>query len=216
LGLDLAVECSVRTTHDSLRAFMKLREIERLRGVAILMAMSVHSDALANFIPRQLAQMWSGVDLFFVISGYVVSLSLARLLPPLDDVTTFADAFDRSKGALRTFFMRRFFRIMPLALAVMILNRLLAALYPPYFGHPDQLLEDAVAFFGGVFNYVTVYKYPVLTFYWSLSVEEHFYLLLPFLFIMFRTTSSRFGAAVFVGLVSIVARDLPVPAGANQ
>jgi len=197
---------------------MKLREIERLRGVAILMAMSVHSAALAKLLPIQLTQMWSGVDLFFVISGFVVSLSLARLLPSFDGVASFAGAFEASTGALRTFFMRRFFRIMPLAATVMILNRLLAAVYPPSFGHPDQLVEEAVAFFGGALNYTTPFRaHPILEFYWSLSVEEHFYLMLPFIFILCRTTSSRVGAAVLVGLASILARGLlPLPAGANH
>jgi peptidoglycan/LPS O-acetylase OafA/YrhL len=60
---------------------MKLREIERLRGVAILMVMCIHSPPICELLPVQIAEMWSGVDLFFVISGYVVSMSFARLSP---------------------------------------------------------------------------------------------------------------------------------------
>jgi peptidoglycan/LPS O-acetylase OafA/YrhL len=101
---------------------VKLREIERLRAVAVLMVMAVHGFIDPGWLPDVARASWSGVDLFFVISGYVVTLSLVRLLPPLDVEASFAASFDRARQALKTFYVRRFFRIMPAALTVMLLH----------------------------------------------------------------------------------------------
>ncbi len=193
---------------------MKLREIERLRGVAILMVMVVHWDTLQKFLPDQV-KGWAGVDLFFVISGYVVTLSLVRLLPALEDEPTFLAAFDRARSSLKTFYARRFFRIMPAALAVMLLYRFFITVFPDNFGTPNQWWGEALAFFGGVYNYTHPYHNEYrMGVYWSLAVEEHFYLILPMLFVIFRTTSRRLAACLGLSLVSIVCRVLPAPDGA--
>jgi peptidoglycan/LPS O-acetylase OafA/YrhL len=195
---------------------MKLREIERLRGLAILLVMVVHWDAWKKILPEVATHSWTGVDLFFVISGYVVTLSLVRLLPPIAEEPTFVDAFERAKSALRTFYTRRVFRIMPAAVAGLLLDRFLMTMSPSHFGTPTEWWKEVVAFFSGVYNYShpfhTEYKMGV---YWSLAVEEHFYLILPVLFVACRTTSRRLGACVVIGLVSILSRLLPHPDGVD-
>jgi peptidoglycan/LPS O-acetylase OafA/YrhL len=192
------------------RPLMKLREIERLRAVAVLMTMVMHWDCLSQFLPPVARQSWSGVDLFFVISGYVVTLSLVRLLPPLEGEASFVAAFEAAKQALKTFYTRRFFRILPAALAVLLLNRFLLTIYPQTFGSPQEWFAETIAFFGGVYNYAHAYhRQYVMGPYWSLSVEEHFYLLLPVLFVVCRTKARRLAGCLAVALVSIVARAVP-------
>jgi peptidoglycan/LPS O-acetylase OafA/YrhL len=192
---------------------MKLREIERLRAIAILMVLVVHWDAPRKMLPGLLYAPWSGVDLFFVISGYVVSLSLMRLLPAIDAVPTFVDAFHASKQALKTFYTRRFFRIMPPALAVMVFSRVMAGVFPQQFGTTREWWEEFFAFFGGLYNYVYPFHYHSFRngLYWSLAVEEHFYLILPILFVAFRTTNRRLLACAAVAFFSIACRALPKP-----
>ena len=193
---------------------MKLREIERLRAVAILMVMVVHWDTLQKLLPDAVEHSWSGVDLFFVISGFVVTLSLVRLLPPLEGETSFLDAFERAKQALKTFYTRRFFRIMPAALAALLIDRFMMTVFPQNFGTPKGWLTEVVAFFGGVYNYSFAYHPDYrMGLYWSLAVEEHFYLLLPILFVTFRTTNRRLAACAVVGFLSILCRALPIPEG---
>ena len=111
-------------------------EIECLRAVAILLVLCDHLPALFHWGPmvppfygadqdviRILSRFtgWTGVDLFLCISGYVISLSFVAL-------------FDRNKAegrawaAIKAFWVRRFFRIIPSAwlwLSVMIICSLL-------------------------------------------------------------------------------------------
>jgi peptidoglycan/LPS O-acetylase OafA/YrhL len=185
---------------------LKLREIERLRACAILLVIFAHwgNDINPLLIPMA-RNAWSGVDLFFVISGFVVTLSLVRLLPDLGPDASFPAAFEHSKQALKTFYARRFFRILPAALAAAILHRLLIPVFPEQFGTAEQWLREIVAFLGGVYNYY----FPAagtglgqLGVYWSLAVEEHFYLILPMLFVALRTTGKRLGACLAVILVT--------------
>ncbi len=191
---------------------MKLKEIERLRAVAILMVMNLHWATLYPFLPEIAHGTWSGVDLFFVISGYVVTLSLLRLFPAVDDGASFLDAFERSRQALKVFYARRFFRIVPAALAGILIQRICIDYFPEQFNSRDEWRADAVAIFSGVFNYKIAYNpFTKLGVYWSLSVEEHFYLLLPLVFIVLRTTSRRLAACAFVAFACTFARRFSHP-----
>jgi peptidoglycan/LPS O-acetylase OafA/YrhL len=194
---------------------MKLREIERLRGVAILMVLAVHWRPLHDLMPKVARESWTGVDLFFVISGYVVSLSLLRLLPPLEEETTLGSALASARTALQTFYVRRFFRIVPAAFAVLLLGRLALAAFPQ-FGSAEHWLNEVIVFFGGVYNYALPYhdEYKFGQ-YWSLSVEEHFYLVLPMLFVTLRTNGRRLLACVVITLLCIAARTLTPPEGVD-
>jgi peptidoglycan/LPS O-acetylase OafA/YrhL len=195
---------------------MKLREIERLRAMAILMVMVVHWDTFQKLLPDVADHSWSGVDLFFVISGFVVTLSLVKLLPSLEGETSFVDAFERAKQALKTFYTRRFFRIMPAALAALLIDRLMMTVFPQNFGTPKGWFAEVVAFYGGVYNYAHAYHGEYrMGVYWSLAVEEHFYLILPILFVTLRTTNRRLAGAVVVGFMSILCRALPHPDGVD-
>jgi peptidoglycan/LPS O-acetylase OafA/YrhL len=189
----------------------KLREIELLRAAAVLMVLLHHSD-LRKLAPDILKETWSGVDLFFVISGFVVTLSLRRLLPDLSGSPSLLTALAAARDSLHVFYARRFFRILPAAAAVILLTRALAWVSPE-FGTSDELMRESVAFFGGMYNYTfsSHLHEARLGQYWSLSVEEHFYLLLPLLFLAFRTTQSRLAACVACGFASIVARGWPGP-----
>ena len=192
----------------------KLREIERLRACAILMVLVVHWRPLYVLMPEIARKSWSGVDLFFVISGYVVTLSLLRVLPTFDVKQPFLDAFAGSSGALRTFYVRRFFRILPPAVAAVFVHGLCTHYFPEQFGPTSLWKKEAVTIFGGMYNYSFVYNSDFrMGVYWSLAVEEHFYLLLPMIFILFRTTNRRLLACVIVGGISIACRLLPVPEG---
>jgi peptidoglycan/LPS O-acetylase OafA/YrhL len=191
---------------------MKLREIERLRAFAALLVLGVHWSPLWKLTPPLLQYPWSGVDLFFVISGYVVTLSLVRLLPPLEAEASPFTALQSAREALRTFYVRRFFRIMPAALSVALLTGFLTTAFPQEFGTTRAWEDEFVAFFGGVYNYYHAFHGHLhLNVYWSLAVEEHFYLLLPVMFVTLRTTPRRLAGCLALALFSIVARALPLP-----
>jgi peptidoglycan/LPS O-acetylase OafA/YrhL len=74
----------------------RIPQLDGLRGIAILMVMCYHffpNNIICNF-------GWSGVDLFFVLSGFLIT---GRLYPYLDD-----------KKILLKFYRNRFLRIVPL------------------------------------------------------------------------------------------------------
>lgn len=154
--------------------------IEALRGWAALMVMATHYTYLLT--PQ--AGLWgfasTGVDLFFVLSGYV-----------------FAPYFFGKPLGLRSHLIRRFFRLYPLyllALMLYILFRLPAAAawdhvwVHLFLGHTLTSLEIA-NFYNPAF--------------WSLPPEVEYYLLLPLL--AWASTRHRCGRFGFVWLVLLAA-----------
>jgi peptidoglycan/LPS O-acetylase OafA/YrhL len=146
-------------------------QLDGLRGIAILMVVSFH-----YFPNTYLFRFgWSGVDLFFVLSGYLIT---GRLLPFLND-----------RRLLQKFYWNRFVRIVPLYFGFLILffagwflfasNKTVEA-FPFYHKHWWQ-------FFLFFQNWVYIYNSGIpidnLNHLWSLAAEEQFYIFFPLLII---------------------------------
>ena len=129
--------------------------LDVLRGVAVVMVLVHHSPTrLGGWVQAG----WSGVDLFFVLSGFLVSGLLFKEY--------------LAAGRIRPwrFYLRRGFKIYPnLYVMLAVAAVLQAALGPPLV--PRLVLHDAL--------FVQNYLGPWWGHTWSLAVEEHFYLLLP-------------------------------------
>ena len=147
-------------------------DIEGLRGVAILFVVAFHAGVW------WLAGGFVGVDVFFVLSGYLISGLLARELASSGDVN------------LTTFYARRAQRLLP-ALIVVLLATLAITLffYAPIDQHAIASDARAVALhYGNVLfarnavNYHASAENPFLHT-WSLAVEEQFYIIWPLLFL---------------------------------
>jgi peptidoglycan/LPS O-acetylase OafA/YrhL len=183
-------------------------EIERLRGVAVMMVVAFH---LLGFLGHGAAFGWTGVDLFFVISGFVVATSLDGLLPETPPGARFLDRLRMAGPALRRFFLRRVFRILPLAW-FWAFTTVLVAIYWPNgeFADPPTMLRELGAILSMTYNYAVIYGGSNwLGPYWSLAVEEHFYLLLPLLFVALTTRARRLaGACVVIAVVAFVLRSI--------
>jgi len=147
------------------------------RGIAILSVLACHGSAgmslknspIWNAIRPILARGYHGVDLFFGISGFLIC---TRLLEGEDQ---------EGKIDLRTFYIRRFFRIAPLFL---LYFSILAAL--KFAGQLD------LNFHSWLSGLLLIQTYSVkstdINWYvghiWSLAVEEHFYLIFPALLVL--------------------------------
>jgi peptidoglycan/LPS O-acetylase OafA/YrhL len=123
---------------------------------------------------------WGGVDLFFVVSGYVVA---TRLLRDLDGARGAGEAWP----AMKRFWIRRAFRLFPLAWTWLVIVLLASAFFnrSGIFGEPSENARQALWIFFYVYNWIA---FPLfqggvniqpLGVFWSLSIEEQFYLLLP-------------------------------------
>ena len=165
--------------------------IEALRGWAALMVMATHYTYLLT--PQ--AGLWgfasTGVDLFFVLSGYV-----------------FAPYLFGKSLSLRSHLIRRFFRLYPLFLLALMLY---IALHLPAAAAWEH-------FWAHLFLVHTLASLEVANFYnpafWSLPPEVEYYLLLPLL--AWVSTRHRFGRFGFVWLVLLAAlMHLALVAGAS-
>lgn len=170
----------------------KNNEIEMLRAVAVLLVILTH---LPFFLPWaqavwwplfQGASFWYGVDIFLVISGYVVTMSLLRECRP--DV--------RPAQILASFWIRRAYRLLPLSWAVLALVLVLSLIWKKanLFGSPYGNLADAVSvlFYSANWHYFQCTTKVIKTcgindgLYWSLSLEEQFYIVLPLVMVFAR------------------------------
>jgi peptidoglycan/LPS O-acetylase OafA/YrhL len=161
----------------------RVAALDGLRGLAILMVLLVHF--IGDAVPRTALErglvkaanygVW-GVDLFFVLSGFLIT-------GILHDSKT-------SPRYLRNFYVRRTLRIFPIYFGVLlILFGLWPALPLPY---PAGLAESA-RHQSWLWTYTAnVYlaragswALPYVSHFWSLAVEEHFYLVWPFVVLAF-------------------------------
>jgi peptidoglycan/LPS O-acetylase OafA/YrhL len=166
----------------------KLADIQKLRAFAVLMVLFGHTSLpLADFLRHG----YTGVSLFFVISGYVVTLSFINHFPATVSI------FDRRIALhLRDFFVRRAYRILPVAVGWVFLY-LIIGQYINYlggsYGTLEQWFKEYKWFFSGFYNYDFAESRAPGLFgqYWSLAVEMQFYCVLPFLLVLFRSRKRR-------------------------
>jgi len=162
----------------------RLPELDGIRGCAIMLVLVWHyvqnqlypepGSRLAYF-KQAIGFTWSGVDLFFVLSGFLIAGIL------IDQ--------RRAPHYFRTFYVRRVCRIMPLyflnlAIFLLVLSSSLAhkVVLAPLFGGDDVPLWSYFTFTQNIFMGITNSAGPGwLAVTWSLAVEEQFYLFLPFI-----------------------------------
>ena len=172
--------------------------LDVLRGVAVLMVLVHHSPTSLG--SRLRAGFWTGVDLFFVLSGFLVSGLLFR------------EYLQTGRIQPWRFYLRRGFKIYPNFYLMLIVGAALqTALGPPLV--PRLVLHDAVF----VQNYLGAWWGHT----WSLAVEEHFYLLLPPVLLLllgsaaFRRAPVRWASVLMatLGVVLLVCRTWLVASG---
>lgn len=149
--------------------------IDGLRAIAVLAVIANH------FHEPLLPHGYLGVDIFFVISGYVITKSLHGYSNP------------QLFGSIKQFYSRRINRLLPALLVCIACTSLFAVLFTP--SPRTTLLTGASSLFGlsnlYLFKISTDYfsDSATLNFFthtWSLGVEEQFYLLMPLLFFCLR------------------------------
>ena len=174
-------------------------DIQGLRAVAVLAVLVDHAG-----VPF-FGGGYVGVDVFFVISGFLISGQLLGRLQTNGRIG-FAD-----------FFARRARRILPAALVVLALSVAGALIWMPPLLLP-QTLGDAIAtalyvpnyaFAAQGTDYLTVAAPSLFQHYWSLGVEEQFYLLWPALLgVVYLVRRSRLVLGIVISLIIVVSLTL--------
>jgi peptidoglycan/LPS O-acetylase OafA/YrhL len=187
-------------------ASARIPELDGLRGLAILAVMLFHytpeSGALRSVAPVFLTG-WIGVDLFFVLSGYLITGILL-------------DSKGR-RGYYRNFMIRRGLRILPLYYASILLCGVVTY-YPYAFDWKDFL--RASGWYFGYFGNVKAFlenawpRMSLLTPLWSLQVEEQYYLTFPLLVWALRrkTLAKALAGAAVLALAIRTAMTFAMPA----
>ena len=158
--------------------------IDGLRAIAVLAVILFHMDALPFWQGG-----FTGVDVFFVISGYVISKSLAN-------------KSDLTLGSyLLGFYKRRLIRIMPALLVMLLVTTLASTLFIPSAWLSRTIDAAGLSAFFGYSNFHFAwdnenYFSPRVDFNpflhtWSLGLEEQFYLLFPLIFYLRLKTNGK-------------------------
>jgi peptidoglycan/LPS O-acetylase OafA/YrhL len=167
----------------------RLPGLDLLRAIAIVWVMLFHSyivGGLGDSFRQVEWNGWMGVDLFFVLSGYLIG---TQLLKPL------------SQGrplAFGSFYLRRSFRILPAYFAVLAIYFALPA------AREAEGIQPLWQFLTYTVNFLIDYQHnKAFSHVWSLCVEEHFYLLFPFLawWLARRPSAGKFIAVCAVLIV---------------
>ena len=163
------------TNLDALRAIAILMVLGRHAGMAIAL---LHASTIYTAYWARVG--WAGVDLFFVLSGFLISGLL------------FKGYEERRRIDVSRFYIRRGLKIWP-AFYALIVTGLLVDLVRP--GHHFSLHRLIVEIF-----FVQDYFQGIWGITWSLGVEEHFYLALPLVLLLMirRDREKPFDALPYV------------------
>jgi len=148
-------------------------DIDGLRAIAVMLVLNFHA------FPAAMPGGFIGVDIFFVISGFLITGIIAREL-------------DHGQFSLRAFYARRIRRIFPALIVVLCATLVLGWLWmlPAAYAQLSADVVASAAFFpniamlwqSGYFD-IESGKKPLLHL-WSLGIEEQFYLLWPLILML--------------------------------
>src|ERR1700731_5232124 len=169
-------------------------DIDGLRAIAVMLVMNFHA------FPEAMPGGFIGVDIFFVISGFLITGIIAREL-------------EQKRFSLLAFYQRRIRRIFPALIVVLCTTLVLGWLWmlPAAYAQLSADVFASSAFFAniplllqsGYFDIESAKK-PLLHL-WSLGIEEQFYLFWPLILILAaRLRLSILAAAFVVGVASFV------------
>ncbi len=159
----------------------RVPELDALRGLAAILIV------LHHYFAWPFGSGWIAVDLFFVLSGYLITGIILRN--------------GGTPGFLRSFYVRRSLRIWPIYYLTLVGVIALAIVHPgtgdlrgiPYFATFTQFIWQYWS------NESEVRYFPALTHTWTLAVEEQFYIFWPALVLLFR----RHAVPLAVGVIAL-------------
>ena len=196
------------TAEGGVRSRSHLAGLDGVRGLAILLVLAIHFLGMRTpqgrgqyLLVKAAGYGMLGVDLFFVLSGFLITGLL------LDGRT--------EPRPLRNFYARRVLRIFPLYFGVLVACYLVLPLVlslPPAFAavrtHQAWLWTFTSNLFTAIHGSWTSLNY--LSHFWSLAIEEHYYLLWPLVVLAVQPrTLERISIGVVAGALLLVSLGPP-------
>lgn len=165
------VEETKDTALANLSKISHIPALDGLRGIAILLVLGLHlfqsGAPLTNYFVAKLSTIasigQSGVDLFFVLSGFLITRILL--------------SSKGQNGYFFKFYTRRILRIFPLYYGFLLVYFIIC----PLLSKDISISVDQIWFWLYLQNFAFTFEIPIEgpNHFWSLAVEEHFYLLWP-------------------------------------
>jgi len=169
--------------------------LDGLRGAAILLIIFYHNFGFINYFFFG----WLGVDLFFVLSGFLITDILLKT--------------KNDPHYLKNFFGRRMLRILPIYYLVLIIFLLIIPSFNENLLNLNYYTTHQIWLWFYLQNWLYIFKPPPpnslsLSHLWSLAVEEQFYLIWPFIVLLIGKTKPLFFFMFSLLLLVIAGRFL--------
>ena len=172
-------------------------DIEGLRGIAVSLVVLFHAGLLSHSA-TQITGGFIGVDLFFVVSGFLITGLLIR------------ERERSGRISMSRFYARRVRRILPAAMVVLLVTLVAANSLINLVDRPSVMQDGASAAlsianirFAMTTDYFNPVSYSPFLHFWSLGVEEQFYFVWPALMAIVAWKAPRLGAGVALTVVVV-------------
>ncbi len=169
--------------------------LDGIRFILIILVMGYHIEIKypADFDSYRIQGLVDGklaVDVFFVISGFLITYILL------------SEQERYGKISLKGFYVKRFFRLFPVYLLVIVTYLLLGLLVPGQYEIYERTVRGLPYYFSFRNEFMPA-KVCALGHTWSLSIEEKFYFVWPILFLKFRFLRKK-QFLLFLGTVALL------------
>ena len=170
----------------------KIYLIEFLRGISVI------SVILYHYFPKIFPLGYLGVDIFFVISGYVITNSLSSK--------------KSSWATLKNFYYKRIHRLLPILYVVLIFTLFISIIFdtPHATKNIAQGIIATVLYLANIFYYTEIDYFDTfqanspLVHTWSLSLEEQFYIFFPIIMLVLRKNKLRILVFTLILILSLI------------
>lgn len=192
-------------------------EIDRLRAIGAISVVIAHIILICNpgYLPFDNGFGTTVIDLSFVISGFVISSILVLQIDQLKAEHASLIAF------IKSFLVRRFFRIYPPLWTVFFMVLFLSIFFngSNIFSTPSTIIHDSLLLLTSTFNFsftdnisLGSAKFSLaLAPFWSLTIEEQFYLFFPIFLFFTKNNAQRVKILItMILLITFVIRPLTI------
>jgi len=166
---------------------IRIPTLDGWRGIAILLVLVDHLQPLRYGQPTNIWTNWigqHGVTVFFVLSGFLITTKLMQEQAATGHIR------------LGRFYLRRCFRLMPCAWTYLLFVLLIRGATFTTSGE----FASCILFFR---NSLTLEGFPTTLHFWSLSIEEQFYLVWPALLLLAGAQRARWAALALASIVAV-------------